>query len=160
MLARAFFLAVVCFFYAAAPGQAREGYVVRVEDDGAVVVSESRDLDESAERYLFYGVEVPTVNQPFGPESLSWLRGKLPQGAEINLKSVSKDRSGHLRALIQLGSDSINYQLLYQGLAWVNRAQCRAVFCRRWYIQEHQAVVEKRGLWSMPMSTPPWQWSR
>ncbi|MDR2054917.1 MAG: thermonuclease family protein [Desulfovibrio sp.] len=160
MFARAFFWVMVCSFHAAAPALAREGYVVRVEDDGAVVVSESRVLDEPAERYLFYGVEVPTARQPFGPESLTWLREKLPQGARINVESVSRDRAGHLRALIQLGSDSINYQLLYQGFAWVNRAQCRAVFCRRWYIQEHQAVVEKRGLWSMPMSTPPWQWGR
>jgi endonuclease YncB( thermonuclease family) len=160
MRAHAFFSAMICFFCAVAPASAREGYVVRVEDDGAVVVSESQVLDEPAERYLFYGVEVPTMRQPFGPESLAWLRGKLPAGIQINLKSVSRDGSGHLRALIQLGNDSINYQLLYQGLAWVNRAQCRAVFCRRWYIQEHQAVVERRGLWRMSMSTPPWQWSR
>jgi endonuclease YncB( thermonuclease family) len=160
MFARVFFSAVVCFLGVVAPALAREGYVVRVEDDGAVVVSESRVLDDPAERYLFYGVEVPALHQPFGPESLAWLRGKLPRGTQVNLRSASRDSSGHLRALIQLGRDSINYQLLYQGLAWVNRAQCRAIFCRRWYIQEHQAVVEKRGLWSMTMSTPPWQWSR
>ncbi|MDR3357482.1 MAG: thermonuclease family protein [Desulfovibrio sp.] len=133
---------------------------MRVEDDGAVVVSESQVLDEPAERYLFYGVEIPTIRQPFGPESLAWLRGKLPGGTQINLRSVSRDSSGHLRGLIQLDDDSINYQLLHRGFAWVNRAQCRAVFCRRWYIQEHGAVVEKRGLWSIPSSTPPWQWSR
>ena len=100
------------------------------------------------------------MRQPFGPEAVAWLREKIPAGSRIAMKSVSKDSAGHLRALVQLGSISINYQLLYDGFAWVNRAQCGAIFCRRWYIQEHQAVVEKRGLWGIPMPTPPWQWGR
>ena len=45
-------------------------------------------------------------------------------------------------------------------LAWVDRQKCRAVFCRRWLIQEHQAVLDKRGIWGLNIGTPPWQWSR
>ena len=160
MFERIFLLTALCFFCATAQLRAREVYVVRVEGGGAVVVSNGKALEEPFERYFFYGIDVPTERQPYGQEALDWLNTKLPEGAEISVESVAADKAGDLRALIQLDRTSINYQLVYEGLAWVNRAQCRAIFCRRWYIQEHQAVVEKRGLWSLQVGTPPWQWSR
>ena len=73
---------------------------------------------------------------------------------------MGEDDKGAVSALVQVAGTSVNYQLLVEGLAWVNRSTCKAMFCRRWYIQEHQAVVDRRGLWGLNMSTPPWQWSR
>ena len=69
-------------------------------------------------------------------------------------------KDGSIRALVQVRGDSVNYQLVAQGLAWVDRQSCKAIFCRRWYIQEHQAVQERRGIWRLNLGTPPWQWGR
>ncbi|MDR1777917.1 MAG: thermonuclease family protein [Desulfovibrio sp.] len=160
MVARGLILSVVCFLCTAVFAAAREGYVVRIEDDGVIVFSENRDLSDPLKRYSFYGVEVPTVRQPMGPEALAWLREQLPPGKKINVDAAGKEEASGTRAMVRIDSDSVNYQLLAQGYAWINRALCRAVFCRRWYIQEHHAVQEKRGLWSLGLSTPPWQWSR
>jgi endonuclease YncB( thermonuclease family) len=150
------FFSLLCF----SPACAWTAYVVRVEGGGIVVVSEKRDSDENPVVLSFYGVEVPTLQQPFGPEALEYLRLLLPVGSKVNVESANRDDEGTSRALIQIDGKSVNYQLLVEGLAWVNRAACKAIFCRRWHIQEHRAIEEKLGLWSLPMSTPPWQWSR
>lgn len=84
----------------------------------------------------------------------------MPKGAKVSVDSVGEDDQGTVSALVQVAGTSVNYQLLVEGLAWVSRSTCKAMFCRRWYIQEHQAVVDRRGLWGLNMSTPPWQWGR
>ena len=75
-------------------------------------------------------------------------------------RSVGEADDGPLVSIVQVGGTSINYQLVVEGLAGVDRKRCRAVFCRRWYIQEHQAVQARRGIWGLNIGTPPWQWGR
>ena len=84
----------------------------------------------------------------------------MPVGTKVGVESVGQLEAGPISALVQVGGDSVNYKLVMAGLAWVDRQKCRAIFCRRWLIQEHQAVVDRRGIWSLNMSTPPWQWGR
>ena len=55
--------------------------------------------------------------------------------------------------------EPVGYSLLYEGLAWVDRATCKSSYCRRWYIVEHNSVESRKGLWSLELETPPWQWS-
>ena len=84
----------------------------------------------------------------------------MPVGTKVGVESVGQLEAGPISALVQVAGDSVNYKLVMAGLAWVDRQKCRAIFCRRWLIQEHQAVVDRRGIWSLNMSTPPWQWGR
>ncbi|MFT4301266.1 MAG: thermonuclease family protein, partial [Desulfovibrio sp.] len=81
-------------------------------------------------------------------------------GTRVTVEPIGESESGTVSALIQVDGASVNYQLVAEGLAWVNRQSCRAIFCRRWMIQEHQAVVDRRGIWGLKIGTPPWQWSR
>ncbi|MBD5642093.1 MAG: thermonuclease family protein, partial [Desulfovibrio sp.] len=60
--------------------------------------------------------------------------------------------------LVQVQDRSVNNRLVSDGLAWVDRSTCKAFFCRRWHIEEHLAQKDRRGIWSLNMSTPPWQW--
>jgi micrococcal nuclease len=137
-----------------------EAYVVSVEDGNTVTVSTKYGSKEPEYVLLFYGIEAPTQSQPFGREAMAFLQGMMPVGTKVGVESVGQLEAGPISALVQVAGDSVNYKLVMAGLAWVDRQKCRAIFCRRWLIQEHQAVVDRRGIWSLNMSTPPWQWGR
>ncbi len=137
-----------------------DAYVVRVEDGTTISVCEKRGKDEPVVILRFYGIDAPALTQPYGREARDYLLKLLPKGTKVGVDAVGEDEHGAVEALVQVNEASVTYQLLAEGLAWVNRSTCKAMFCRRWYIQEHQAVVNRRGLWSLNMSTPPWQWSR
>ena len=156
-------LASLCFCNGA---HAWDAYVARVEDGTTILVSRRPGSGESTVTLRLYGISAPSRSQPFGREALDFLLRVMPEGAKVSVDSVdSMDSAGEddqltMSALVQVGGASVNYQLVAEGLAWVNRSTCKAMFCRRWYIQEHQAVVARRGLWGLNMSTPPWQWGR
>ena len=158
------FLSLIAFvIFTAIPAFAEsvwDAYVVSVEDGNTVTVSTKLGSSEPEFVLLFYGIEAPTQNQPFGREAMAYLQRMMPVGAKVGVESVGQLESGPISALVQVGGDSVNYKLVMEGLAWVDRQKCRAIFCRRWLIQEHQAVVDRRGIWSLNMSTPPWQWGR
>ncbi|WP_291331870.1 thermonuclease family protein [Desulfovibrio sp.] len=137
-----------------------DAYVVSVEDGNTVTVSTKYGSNDPEFVLLFYGIEAPTQKQPFGREAMAYLQRMMPVGAKVSVESVGQLEAGPISALVQVGGDSVNYKLVMEGLAWVDRQKCRAIFCRRWLIQEHQAVVDRRGIWSLNMSTPPWQWGR
>ena len=137
-----------------------DAYVVQVEDGNTVNVSTTLGSEEPDAVLLFYGIQAPSLSQPYGPQAQEYLQRMMPKGAKVGVEVVGQLEAGPMTALVQVGGDSVNYKLVMEGLAWVDRQKCRAVFCRRWLIQEHQAVVDRRGLWGLNMSTPPWQWSR
>lgn len=107
----------------------------------------------------FYGIGIPVANQPFAVEAHRYLLGLLPKDARITVTVVGEDEEGVLNALVQYKDHSVNNSLIEQGYAWVERSSCKAFFCRRWYIQEHISVKEKRGIWSLNSTKAPWQWS-
>ena len=137
-----------------------DAYVVQVEDGNTVAVSTKMGSEEPDAVLLFYGIDAPSLSQPFGPQAQAYLQTMMPKGTKVGVEVVGESEAGPVTALVQVGGDSVNYKLVMEGLAWVNRQKCRAVFCRRWLIQEHQAVVDRRGIWGLNLSTPPWQWSR
>jgi micrococcal nuclease len=137
-----------------------DAYVVGIEDGNTISVSTKSGSDEADTVLLFYGIEAPSMSQPFGPEARAYLMRMMPQGSKVGVEPVGQLESGAITALVQVGGDSVNYKLVMEGLAWVDRQKCRAIFCRRWLIQEHQAVLDRRGIWGLNIGTPPWQWSR
>lgn len=112
--------------------------------------------DELAIR--FYGIGVPTSRQPLGADAHALLNELLPAGKKVVLTTVNEDENGIVNALVQADDHSVNNRLVSDGLAWVDRSTCKAFFCRRWHIEEHLAVKERRGVWALNFSTPPWQW--
>ena len=157
------FASIILMVLAVSPAAAATtwtAYVVRVEDGNTVTVSTKYGSKEPEFVLLFYGIEAPTQSQPFGREAMAFLQHMMPVGTKVGVESVGQLEAGPISALVQVAGDSVNYKLVMAGLAWVDRQKCRAIFCRRWLIQEHQAVVDRRGIWSLNMSTPPWQWGR
>lgn len=155
-------LLVIVLLLTASPVAAEswDGYVVGVEDANTIRISRKPDSREAEYVLRFYGIGAPTLRQPLGNEALAYLRRTLPAGSRVGVEIVGDDKDGSKLALVQAHGQSVNYQLLAQGLAWVDRQACKAIFCRRWYIQEHYAVKERRGLWQLNLGTPPWQWGR
>ena len=142
------------------PAHAWTGYVLRVEDGNSILLSTQQHNATEQILVRLYGIEAPVLQQPYAKEALACLQRLLPKGVQVNVEVTSEDTDGVQTALVQVRGTSVNYQLLMEGLAWVDRNSCKALFCRRWYIQEHRAVAQKRGLWGLNLPTPPWQWSR
>ena len=137
-----------------------EGYVLTVEDGNTFTIAHTPEGRQPEAVVRFYGIEAPTLQQPLGPEARVRLAELLPRGTRVAIDPVGEADDGPLVSIVQVGGTSINYQVVVEGLAWVDRKRCRAVFCRRWYIQEHQAVQARRGIWGLNIGTPPWQWGR
>ena len=139
-----------------------EGYVVRVDANCAVIVSNDSKARSEDAAYRFYGIGIPSERQPFGPEVRKYLAAMLPRGTRISIKELT-DPSGSdslPEALIQVYGKSLNYALITEGLAWVDRRRCKGLYCRRWHIEEHRVIEERKGIWSVNVSTPPWQWGQ
>lgn len=133
-------------------------YVVRVEDGNLIAVSEIWGKKEADYTISLYGIGMPTEAQPFGKEARQRLLRLLPRGERIIVSIVGEEAADVVSALVQAGGHSVNSLLIGEGLAWVDRSTCKAMFCRRWHIQEHLAIKERRGVWSLNMTSPPWQW--
>lgn len=106
----------------------------------------------------FYGIGIPTERQPFGKEAHNLLNSILPPGEKCIVTAVNSNEEGLISALVQVQDRSVNNRLVSEGLGWVDRFTCKAFFCRRWHIEEHIAQKARRGVWSINVSTPPWQW--
>lgn len=133
-------------------------YMRAVAEGNTLVVSEDRSGDKHNFVIRFYGIGIPAMQQPFGPQAHAELARLLTPGTKLLITTVNEDNSGVINALVQLDDHSINNRLVDEGLAWVDRSTCKAFFCRRWHIQESLAIRDKKGLWSLNIPTPPWQW--
>lgn len=158
-----FFCLLFCY---ASPSSAWEDYrpvnktvyVQKIEEGNILIVNDRNRNDKNNFAVRFYGIGIPTLKQPLGAEAKKELENLLPPGSKIIISTVRSDEEGIISALVQYKDHSVNSRLIDKGLAWVDRSTCKAFFCRRWHIQEHLAIKEKRGLWALNIPTPPWQW--
>ncbi|MBR3664631.1 MAG: thermonuclease family protein [Desulfovibrio sp.] len=143
------------------PAQARTAFVFKVEDNGLVAVSNWPKAQKADAVVRMYGINMPSLRQPFGKEARAFLLKYLRKDEEVEISPVGeKNEEGLEEVLLQVSGHSLNYGLVDEGLAWVDRQTCKSSYCRRWYIVEHRAVTQRKGIWSLELETPPWQWSR
>ncbi|MBQ7738099.1 MAG: thermonuclease family protein [Desulfovibrionaceae bacterium] len=134
--------------------------MMEIEDGGIIAVSNWSNSEKVDARVRLYGVRMPLFKEPYGKEARDFLLGYLPRGAKIELASVGHSAEDGLEeVLVQVGGHSVNYALVDEGLAWVDRRSCKSSYCRRWYLVEHNAVEARKGVWGLDLETPPWQWS-
>lgn len=135
----------------------RQAYVVDVQD-GCTITTSDKPGATAGSPLRLYGIGAPTPRQPMGPEARAELRRLLPKGTRVEIETVGEGKDDPPFALVQVRGASVNYQLVVKGLAWVDRKRCKGIFCRRWYLQERQAVEAHLGIWGLNIGTPPWQW--
>lgn len=133
-------------------------YVVEVEEGNLISVAGRWGRKTADYVISLYGIGIPTEDQPFGKEARAALLRLLPPGARVIVSIVGEGEGGVVYALVQVDGRSVNNLLVDEGLAWVDRATCKAMLCRRWHIEEHSAIKDRRGIWSLNMTSPPWQW--
>ncbi|MBQ9537391.1 MAG: thermonuclease family protein [Desulfovibrionaceae bacterium] len=140
--------------------QARIAFVFKVEDGGTIAITNWPNSAQADTRVRLYGVRTPLWKEPYGKEAREFLENYLPKGAKIEISSVTNSvEDGMEEVLLQVNGHSLNYALVDEGLAWVDRRSCKSSYCRRWYLVEHNAVEARKGVWGLDLETPPWQWS-
>lgn len=153
-----FLYSLPCFAWENYSPVSKSVYVQKIEDGNILIVNDHNKSNKDDFPVRFYGIGIPSLKQPLGNEARKELEDLLPRGSKIIISTVRNDNEGIVSALVQYKDHSVNSRLIDMGLAWVDRGTCKAFFCRRWHIQEHLAIKEKRGLWALNIQTPPWQW--
>lgn len=136
------------------PSAGLQGKVVRVIDGDTLVLLTS---DKEQVRVRLYGIDTPERGQPFGSAAKQHLTD-ICAGKTITVDVVNIDRYGRTIGVIYYRGSNINHQMVKDGYAW-------------WYEQyakndtklkslQEEARKSRRGLWSDPHATPPWQWRK
>lgn len=99
------------------------------------------------------GIEAPERRQPFGMLSKQSL-SDLCFGAEAEVRPQVKDRYRRVVAQVKCDGIDANAAQVHGGMAWVYRKYAKD---QSLYILQHDAWIERRGLWSDPSPIPPWE---
>lgn len=137
----------------AAPGEIVVGRVVAVADGDTLTVLDDYDRQH---RIRLFGIDAPEKAQPFGNQAKKSLSSKV-FGSSVRVQIVDVDRYGREVGRIYLGNRFINLEQVREGYAWRY-----AEFDRHHEFDraELEARRHRRGLWSAPHPTPPWEFRR
>ena len=131
----------------------KSGYrVSRIADgDSFTLVREGRETE-----VRLYGIDAPEQAQPFYRKAETFTRKMLQKG-RIELKEVDRDRYGRTVAWVYVDSQCLNKELVRHGLAWHYKHHSKDLHLAR---LEDSARNVKAGLWSDPLSIPPWEYRK
>ena len=158
VLMRSLLVLLVFCLLGSEPAQAFVAYVRNVEDGNCISVSSSRGAQDETELFCFYGISAPRGRQPMAVDAKALVRRMLKPGTRITIQSPLEDDKGRQCALIYVDGVSLSSSLLEAGLAWVDRKNCKAMFCPRWYRTEQAAAAGGKGIWGLGLNSMPWQW--
>lgn len=97
-------------------------------------------------------IDAPEKHQAFGTKSKQSL-SDLCFGKKAEVTPQVKDRYKRTVARIKCDGIDANAEQVKRGMAWVYRRYAKN---HDLYVLEHNAKVEKRGLWADKAPTPPW----
>jgi micrococcal nuclease len=103
-----------------------------------------------------YGVDAPETGQDFGSRAKQ-AASDMAFGKDVTIRERDKDRYGRTVAEVILpDGKSLNREMVRTGMAhWYRQFAPRD---RELEQLESEARTAKRGLWSQPNPTPPWDW--
>jgi endonuclease YncB( thermonuclease family) len=137
----------------AASGETVMGRVVSVADGDTLTVLDAHNRQH---RIRLFGIDAPEKAQPFGNQSKKNLSGKV-FGATVRVDVVDVDRYGREVGRVYLRDRFINIEQVREGYAWRYPEFDRHHEFDR---AEAEARRYRRGLWSAPYPTPPWEFRR
>jgi len=108
-------------------------------------------------RVRLFGIDAPEWQQDFSRQAKEFTRQRV-EGQRVELRPKDWDKYGRLVAVVYIEGNSLNEELLREGLAWVHIYYCNEPFCRKWRQLEKEARAERRGLWKQDNPEPPWKW--
>lgn len=101
-------------------------------------------------------IDAPEKRQPFATKSKQSL-SDLCFGKEAQVIPRAIDRYKRTVARVKCDGIDANAEQVNRGMAWVYRKYAKD---HDLYVLEHGAKVGKRGLWTDPSPTPPWEWRK
>ncbi len=110
-------------------------------------------------RVRLWGIDTPEHQQGFSREAQEFTREKV-KGRQVELQTKDWDIYGRLVAIVRVDGESLNEELLREGLAWVHIYYCKEPICREWRQLEKNARKGGRGLWQDEHPVPPWSWKQ
>lgn len=106
--------------------------------------------------------DAPEHDQAGGAQASARLAQFLPRGQAIQLRPVEVDRYGRTVAEVYIAGQSLNLQLVQEGMTVVYRQYLSGCAdTQTQYLQaEQQARAARRGFWAQANPTMPWDWRR
>lgn len=129
-----------------------EGKVVSVSDGDTITVLTP---DTKPVKVRLHGIDCPESNQAFGTKAKQFT-SELVYGERVSVTQVATDKYKRLVGIVELENGQIlNELLVAAGVAWWY--QQYAPTDRTLQSLEEAARKEKKGIWSVPNPTPPWE---
>ncbi len=146
-------LAVASVAAAAKPHYTLTGKVVAIADGDTLTV-----LDESKTQHKIRlaGIDAPEKGQAFGTKGARALGDKVFQRS-VRIEVIDIDRYHRDVGRIYLGDRFINMELVKDGFAWRYVQYDKP---GEFTAAEADAREHRRGLWTDPNPTPPWEWRK
>ena len=126
-----------------------------------VVDGDSLELSHQGKklRVRLWGIDTPEWQQEFSHKAKAFTSSRV-QGQWVELQPKAWDKYGRLVAVVKVGGQTLNEELLREGLAWVHIYYCKEPICRGWRQLEKEARMARRGLWQSDTPVPPWKWKQ
>lgn len=132
--------------------QSFQGKVVGVHDGDTITVLH----DKEQIRVRFEGIDAPETKQDFGTKSKQALSKKI-FGKEVTIEWTEKDQYGRTLGKVMLEQRWINNEMVQDGMAWHYKRYSKD---KTLSTSEEKAKKAKKGLWSQPNPTPPWEFRK
>ena len=125
--------------------------VIKITDGDTVSVIDERNV---IHKIRLAHIDSPEISQQYGLEAKEYLNDRII-GKKVTLIIINKDRYGRLVADILINDESINLELVQNGLAWhYTRYSGDLNFKQAQLIAQKQ----KLGLWKSIKPIPPWEY--
>ncbi len=146
------YLLLLCLLFAA-PSWAFEAKVVKIMDGDTLGVLKGGRMV----KVRLHGIDAPEKGQPFGAKSKAFL-GERAFGKMVEVDEKDTDRYGRVVAVVRLGGEDLNLDMVRAGLAWhfVRYAPHDDALQKA----EREAREGRWGLWEATDPIPPWEWRK
>jgi micrococcal nuclease len=102
------------------------------------------------------GIDAPELRQAFGTRARQFL-ARLCFGKTVTARVVNVDRYGREVGDVYVGGVLVNAELVRAGMAWHYKQYSKDAMLAE---LELEARAAKRGLWSDPKPTAPWNFRK
>jgi len=148
-------LVIWFIFFLTFPAYGMQAKVFQVIDGDTIKVISANGL----KTIRLYGVDSPEKKQAFGLAAKDFTSTFI-DGKTVDVTPIDTDRYGRTVAIVMLGTQCLQEQLILAGYAWVYPAYCKKSFCGAWTTLQGISAGNRVGLWAGPVPVRPWEWRR
>ena len=135
--------------------RAETGTVVKVIDGDTIKVVTTQGITT----VRLYGIDSPEKSQAFGLAAKDFVE-VMVKGKVVDVIPTGGITYGRTVAVVNLGTQNLQEQLILAGYAWVYPDYCKKQFCRAWEKLQGISAGNRVGLWSAPAPVQPWVWRK